>query len=313
VDPAGERPGQKIVKRVVKVGAGKSASVVDLQGPRAIVALRVNLDIPAPPTDRLLLRKLALRITWDDEARPAVWSPLGDFFGSAPGFNNYKSLPLGMTDEGFYSFWYMPFATRAHVEIVNDDTREHQISFSITHAPLSRPIEELGRFHAKWHRDAFLDPARPIDWTVLKTRGRGRYCGTTLHVWSPRGEWWGEGDEKFFVDDEKFPSTFGTGTEDYFGYAWADPYIFTNSFHNQPIYNRKGGHSSQNRWHIADNVPFQESFLGSLEKYYPNDTPDLWDGVAYWYLAPGGENLYPELPLAKRVGYYIRPAEESAK
>lgn len=33
--------------------------------------------------------------------------------------------------------------------------------------------------------------------------------------------WWGEGDEKLFVDGEKFPSTFGTGSEDYVGYAWA--------------------------------------------------------------------------------------------
>lgn len=33
--------------------------------------------------------------------------------------------------------------------------------------------------------------------------------------------WWGEGDEKFFVDGERFPSTFGTGSEDYIGYAWA--------------------------------------------------------------------------------------------
>lgn len=32
--------------------------------------------------------------------------------------------------------------------------------------------------------------------------------------------WWGEGDEKFFVDGEKFPSSFGTGSEDYIGYAW---------------------------------------------------------------------------------------------
>ena len=27
-----------------------------------------------------------------------MWCPLGDFFGTAPGVNLYKSLPLGMTD-----------------------------------------------------------------------------------------------------------------------------------------------------------------------------------------------------------------------
>ena len=91
------------------------------------------------------------------------------------------------------------------------------------------PSSSLGRFHAKWHRDAFLpeDPERrKIDWTMLKTEGRGRFCGVMLHVWNPRGGWWGEGDEKFFVDGEKFPSTFGTGSEDYFGYAWCNPTLF---------------------------------------------------------------------------------------
>jgi hypothetical protein len=310
VDPAGKRPGQKTVARIVKAEARGATSVLDLPGSGAITALKVKIPLPPSPADRDLLRKLVLRITWDDDSEPSVWSPLGDFFGTAPGFNKYRSLPLGMTDDGFYSFWYMPFASRAHIEIVNDDEQGHTLEFSITHAPLSRPIEELGRFHAKWHRDAFLDAARPIDWTLLKTSGRGRYCGTTLHVWSPKGEWWGEGDEKFFVDGEKFPSTFGTGTEDYFGYAWADPYIFTNCYHNQTIYNRKGGHSSQNRWHIGDNVPFQTSFEASIEKYYANDVPDLWDGVVYWYLSPGGTDPYMPVPLKDRIGYYARPTSE---
>ena len=66
---------------------------------------------------------------------------------------------------------------------------------------------------------------------MLQTEGRGRFCGVMLHVWNPRGGWWGEGDEKFFVDGEKFPSTFGTGSEDYFGYAWCDPHLFQRAYH----------------------------------------------------------------------------------
>ena len=61
---------------------------------------------------------------------------------------------------------------------------------------------------------------------MLRTQGRGRFCGVMLHVWNPLGGWWGEGDEKFFVDGEKFPSTFGTGSEDYFGYAWCGASFF---------------------------------------------------------------------------------------
>ena len=58
---------------------------------------------------------------------------------------------------------------------------------------------------------------RKPDWVILATQGRGQFCGVMLDVWNPRGGWWGEGDEKFFVDGEKFPSTIGTGSEDYFG------------------------------------------------------------------------------------------------
>ncbi len=301
-DPAGKRSGQRTIRGGVVAGAGKSTSLVDLRGPQAITALNIELDLPDSPDDRRILRELVLRITWDDDQQASVWSPLGDFFGTAPGWNRYRSLPMGMTDAGFYSYWYMPFARRGRVEIVNDGQSDLVVKFSVTRAPLSLPIEKLGRFHAKWHRDAFSDPARPIDWTLLKTRGRGRYVGTTLHIWQPEGGWWGEGDEKFFVDDEKMPSIFGTGTEDYFGYAWADPNLFCNAFHNQTHYAGRDGHSSLNRWHLGDNVPFQTAFEGAMEKYFSNDRPTLYDCVAYWYLAPGGEDPYRGVPLCERVG-----------
>ena len=68
------------------------------------------------------------------------------------------------------------------------------------------------------------------------------------------------------------------------------------------------GHISVNRWHIADNVPFQESFEGAIEKYFPNDRPTLYDCTVYWYLAPGGTDPYKAVPLPGRTGYYVQPA-----
>ncbi len=44
------------------------------------------------------LRKTVLSMTFDGER--TVESPLGDFFGAAPGLNTYESLPLGVTKEG---------------------------------------------------------------------------------------------------------------------------------------------------------------------------------------------------------------------
>ncbi len=178
----------------------------------------------------------------------------------------------------------MPFA-KARVELSNETSTQQRIQCDLRYTPAGSEVAKLGRFHAWWHRDADLDEAREIDWTMLKAVGRGRYCGVMLHVWNPKGGWWGEGDEKFFVDGEKFPSTFGTGSEDYFGYAWCNPGLFQNCFHNQTISEGNVGHISVNRWHIADNVPFQESFEGAIEKYYPNSRPTLYSCVAYWYQA----------------------------
>jgi hypothetical protein len=300
-------PGDNLSRKELSVTAGKTTTVARLKGPRAITGLRVKLDLPAAPADRDVLRELALQIKWDGEQEPSVWSPLGDFFGTAPGANQYRSYPLGLGSDGWwYCNWYMPFAKTAEVELVNDGKVKRQVTFEIVDAPLKVPAEKLGRFHAKWHRDAFLpaEKERAIDWTMLKTEGTGRFAGVMLHIYNPRGSWWGEGDEKFFVDGEKFPSTFGTGSEDYFGYAWCDPALFQNAFHNQ-TYNdgNNKGHVSVNRWHIADAVPFQRGFVGEIEKYYSNQRPTLYAAVAYWYQAPGGKDLYRPVALNQRVGY----------
>jgi len=290
---------------------------VTLDGPRAVTALNIRGEFGDRDDQITALRELVLQITWDDETTPAVWSPLGDFFGTAPGINPYRGLPMGMTADGMYSNWFMPFTRRMRLEIRNEGATPRRLEVTIHHVPLDS-ADGWGRFHAKWHRDAFLptDKARWPDWTLLKTVGRGRFCGVGLHVWNPRGGqcpevawchghyWWGEGDEKFFVDGEKFPSTFGTGTEDYFGYAWGSADRFENAFHNQPFNTGNKGHISNNRFHIADNIPFQTQFEAALEKYFPNHWPTVYDAIVWWYQAPGQADPYEPVPVADRLGYW---------
>jgi hypothetical protein len=311
-DPAGPRSGEAVVAKTLVVPAGGSGSAADLKGERAITAIRVKLDREKVGDATKRLREVILRIRWDGETTPSVWVPLGDFFGTAPGIREHRSLPCGMSEDSeCYSFWYMPFAKSAAVDLVNEGKEAFPLEISITHAPLSRPIDQLGRLHVKWHRDAFLptEPEREVDWPLLKTEGRGRYCGIMLHVWNPQGGWWGEGDEKFFVDGEKFPSTYGTGSEDYFGYAWCCPALFQNAYHNQTISEGNAGNVSVNRWHITDNIPFQRSFEGMIEKYGPKDTPTKYAATAFWYLAPGQTDPYvAAVPVEDRTAYYrMRP------
>ena len=56
-----------------------------------------------------------------------------------------------------------------------------------------------------------------------------------------------------------------------------------------------------------DNVPYQESFEGVFEKYYPND----WDGNAtkyavtvYFYQAAGEKDPYKAVSVDERVEYF---------
>ena len=307
-DPAGNRPDHESTRKTVAISPGQTVRVVELAGPCAIAAVKVKMAFADRQDQEAALRRLALQITWDNQAKPAVWCPLGDFFGTAPGENFYKSLMTGMTKDGCYALWHMPFAKNAAVELINEDKTPRKVEIEIVHAPLARPFEGMGYFHAKWHCDAFqLRKDRWPDWVMLRTRGRGRFCGVMLHVWNPRGGWWGEGDEKFFVDGEKFPSTFGTGSEDYFGYAWGYPGLFQRPYHCQTMTQNNAGHQSLLRWHIADNVPFQTSFEGCIEKYDDPGPAVRYACTAYWYLSPDGIDLHEPVPAADRDGYYADP------
>jgi hypothetical protein len=310
-NPVPDAPGSKTDHQSITAQPGKPTSLANLTGAGAITALKIKLDLPTDPEQqRILLRDLTLSITFDDQTTPAVWSPLGDFFAYVGGADKFKSLPLGILDDGtFYSYWYMPYATSAHIEIGNDGDKPVPLTCDITHAPLTRPIDTLARFHAKWHRDAFLPtrPDRSPDWTLLATTGQGRYVGTHLAGWNPRGGWWGEGDDKFFVDGEKFPSSFGTGSEDYFGYAWSSAGHFSRPYHNQILNENNQGHFDDNRFHIPDSIPFDKSLEASIEKYFPNERSTLYSAEVFWYLSSAGTDLYTPLPVTDRVGYWTRP------
>lgn len=305
-DPAGGRSEKSVNTLDSLIGPGMSADLGRIAGALAVTSIKVKIDPADLKTNPDLLRDMVIKIRWDGEKEPSVWCPLGDFFGTAPGMNMYKSLPVGMTADGFYSYWYMPF-TSAEFTIENQGPSAARVKAQIVCSALTRDIKTLGRFHAKWHRDAFLpsEPERRIDWPMLKTQGRGRFCGVMLHIYNPKGGWWGEGDEKFFVDGEKFPSTFGTGSEDYFGYAWGNAGLFENAYHNQTLNeNNNAGNISVNRWHIPDSVPFQKSLEADIEKYFANDRPTLYAVTSYWYQACGGADPYESVPAADRRGYF---------
>lgn len=303
-----------LIKETINVIPGDKIILAEIEGAHAISSLRMQADLPERESQEMALRLSELTMYWDGEDQPSVWSPLGDFFGTAPGINNYKSMPLGMTTDGMYCFWYMPFTQGARIELINQSEISYELEYEITYGELSQPVDRYGRFHAKWHGDVFpVQEDRWPDWTLLKTEGTGRYVGTMINILTEGREpcveaagtghaWWGEGDEKFFIDGEMFPGTFGTGTEDYFGYAWGTPEYFEKPFHSQSLTMNNLGYQTVSRWHITDNIPFMDSFEGYLEKYYPNDCGTRYKTIVYWYLEPGGSDLFqPAKPILEKI------------
>lgn len=341
------------IERVVEVGGRESVDVADLDGAGAITELRIELDEQNPEVQARMLRELALSIAWDGEEHPSVWCPMGDFFGSAPGVHPYESLPAGMSERELRSSWYMPFGEGARIQLTNDGDATRRFRVALKVEPLDRPADKLLRFHAKWHRDDYgpagIDRFRKDrypDWPVLDVDGAsGRFCGMHLAVWNPLHKWddalasqfeqptsercdddawfqrevvgnrywYGEGDEKFFVDGETFPSTYGTGTEDYFGFAWGTPALFDSATQAQTVNTNNTGHISLARFQIADNVPFQHRFEACLEKYHGNNWPLLYAATAYWYQSPGTADRYEKVPLRERVGYERPPTRRAPR
>ena len=277
-----------------------------------------------------LMRGLVLQLEWDGEGVPSVLSPVGDFFGTAPGYSSFRAWPLSMQAGIGESRWAMPYCA-AKLVLRNETPYEAALPLAVeTEALTQEQAKGRMRFHAKWHKDDYtnLKPGsfapggdRWPDWPMLLCRGKGRFCGVHLCVkdtwpvpaqppkewWYGLGGektidwWWGEGDEKFFVDGEHFPSTFGTGSEDYIGYAWAaePPHVaFDSAYACQSRVPIDGnGYTSVARFHICDSIPFYQGFEAYIEKYKENLWGDggqcLYACTAYWYQVHDGSQWDP--------------------
>ena len=277
-------------------------SVTTIEAPAGGGLIR-RLRLTTPERDPERLRAIVVAISFDGEE--AVRAPLTDLFGSSPGLNAYESLPLTIADDGtLTSRFPMPFRSRAVVTVARPATSGAPsppavaISGEIVIEPRAFAPETTLLFHARDRPPTAL-PTRPLgDWHIATLTGRGHQVGTLLGVRNPPGTfWWGEGDEKVFVDGEAFPSLFGTGTEDYFGYAWSSTERFAHPYHAQTLApgpgDGFGGWFSMNRFLILDPVPFSTSLRFDLEMWHWSETTVEVSALLYWYAQPGGGDDLP--------------------
>lgn len=206
-------PGWKISPSVV-VEPHAMFSLAQIDGPGRITHLWITTH-----TDNW--RTLILRAYWDGADEPAVEVPYGDFFCSGWGrFAQVSSQPVAANPNGgFNSYFPMPFRSGAHLTIENTSEVPVTVYYQVTYE-IGEDHSEDGYLHAQWRRSRPL--ASEVPHTLLEgIEGSGHYVGTYL-AWGVNSTgWWGEGEIKFFLDDDvEHPTICGTGTEDYFGGAW---------------------------------------------------------------------------------------------
>ncbi|MBL8160959.1 MAG: DUF2961 domain-containing protein [Anaerolineae bacterium] len=248
-------------------------------------------------------RRLVLRMYWDGESTPSVEVPLGDFFCNGWGMRcNVTSLAVAVNPAGgFNCYWEMPFRKGARITVENlmetqSDPLYYQVSYTLTDVP-----DDAAYLHAQWRRSNPL-PYAQVHTLLDGVSGQGHYVGTYIAWGVHNNGWWGEGEIKFYIDDDHdYPTICGTGTEDYFGGAWnfehpAGEYgVFSSPYSGLPqVIKPDGMYSCQPRfgmyrWHIMDPIRFRKALRVTIQalgwrsegRYLP-----LQDDIAsttFWY------------------------------
>ena len=244
-----------------------------------------------------VLRGLRLRATFDGER--TVDAPLGEFFGSGHATAPVRALMYGIDAEAaggpeLTSWWPMPFARNAEVELYNGSgtaitagTAEVTAAASRTHAQ-AVASGDAGRFRATSH----AGPTEPGEsWDFLATGGTGKFTGVTHTMTGELNRNYLEGDERVYVDGARTPQIHGTGTEDFYQSGWYfNRGTYTQPFNGNPTHlgpptgcTAERDCTGTYRLLIHDAVPFTQSIDFDIEHGFVNDKQADYSTTAYWY------------------------------
>ena len=296
----------------------------ELEGPGAITHIWFTVGSDDP----FYGRSLVLRMYWDGADKPSVETPLGDFFGLGHGaLFSYNSAPVAVTSNGraMNCFWRMPFRKSARVTVTNesDKFRCDSLYYYVDWRKTADLPDDVLYFHARYRQ---ATPASPGDYTLLETTGQGHYVGTVYSVHQMENGWFGEGDDRFYLDGEVTPSLRGTGTEDYFCDAWGFR-TFSTPYYGVPLFEGylAGDRVTAYRWHLPDPIAFKKSLKVSIEHKGSiftdaisqlagfEERADWISSVAFWYQTAPALSDASLPPLAQRLPpYKVLPAQDLA-
>ncbi|MGH2645893.1 MAG: DUF2961 domain-containing protein, partial [Chitinophagaceae bacterium] len=212
--------------------------------------------------------------------------------------NSFRTKFLQVSGNSMICQWVMPYHSKASVMLVNFSGQRLPMFIGIQTASWHWNKRSM-YFHANWCNYGCLPGNKFFDMNFIYTKGQGVIVGDALTVLSPSTSWWGEGDEKIYIDEKDirrhFPSQFGTGTEDYYG--WAGGVIPTgrDTFSIPFCSNVRNGNNLNPRGYnicvrnrILDAIPFNDALMFDMEASPGVDIRHAYNllsysMVTYWY------------------------------
>lgn len=260
-------------------------------GKNAVRTIIFKVEPENPVNYDQVMRELILQTTFDSKA--TSWVPLGDFSGAGMGAPFVKSWYLDADGKGgIVSRWVMPYREDGEIKLTNHSGEKVRVSISVNIAPFEWTANTL-YFHCSWKQelDIPLTPNGPrnspdaMDWNFALIQGKGIYRGDVLSLFNYAPRWYGEGDEKIYVDDESFPSHFGTGTEDYYNSSWAPVVPFHTPFGGAPRADKasSNGYNTFFRTRNLDGIPFSQKLKFDIEMISWDPGKVDYSTTIYWY------------------------------
>jgi hypothetical protein len=203
--------------------------------------------------------------------------PLGPSTKSTDFCEDVKGLWLGYADGFYYCYLPMPFRRSARIAIRSELDAVTSVKGRIEYQP-EEPAAQDG--HLCVHRYDHASPPIGIRYEVLNISGKGHFISLVMdrpgHM---------EGDDLFFVDGEQQPSIHGTGTEDFYNFAWGLSHTGCLPLHGITI---QGNRPICYRMHVPWGVPFRKSLR--IEWEHGHDTTrganldkKRYSGVVFYY------------------------------
>lgn len=275
---SGER---KVLKSTFSLNPKDSKKIV-IKDPGAIKRLLISLKAED--------RNEAVKNTWlriEFDGKITVNVPVGFFFGCGDQLVETKDWYRKVDKEGnMVSFWLMPYQKNAVIQLVNRGNKIISGSFEVATGDWQWNDRSM-YFHANFNRLNEMPAKTNKDFNFIDLKEqKGVYAGDILQVYKAFRGWWGEGDEKIYIDGSTFPDHFGTGSEDYYGYAWGHPEIFNNIFNAQPIGNANTGNEGttvNSRVRSLDAIPFKNALRFDMESWQVYGGAVKYALACFWY------------------------------